>query len=174
MSGLKFIIRFWLLVVVMTSVCSCATVLESYTPEQKLSAERIVIKRQVDLRGNTLSLPEGCTLVFKKGGLISNGTIEGSDTRIKYKGPCFDGVIIKGTWNIPNIRSEMFLSYDKTNLTNLFKLQNGSIKNRIYVAPGLYYVNSNVQRAALPLTSNTTLILDGDIMLEEQTNNQYY
>lgn len=174
MAEYKFSVHVGVLAVLLFFLCSCSTVWNSYTNVQDLCAGKIVIKEKVDLRGRTINLPEGCTLVFKKRGLISNGSIIGADTHIEYNGTCFDNVTIQGTWKVPVIRSDMFLTYEKTSLTNLFKLQNALIKNKIYVAPGTYFVNSNDQRAGLPLTSNTTLYLDGDIVLEEQTNSQFY
>ena len=133
-----------------------------------------MIKERVDLRGRTITFPRKCTLVFKKGGLLSNGTIVGEDTRIRYEESCFENVNIKGTWHVPEIRSEMFLTHSHTSLTNLFNLQSRAIKNTIIISPGVYHVSSNAQSAALPLTSNTNLQLDGDIILDKQTNNKFY
>lgn len=157
-----------------TLLFSCSTVLKTFPAQQKLTTGKIIINKNVDLQGKTLSLPKGCALVFKRGGLISNGVIEGAETRIKYSGPCFNNIEIKGTWVVPVIRSEMFLSYNKNGLANLFRLQNASVKNSIYVSPGDYHVDANGQSAALPLTSNTTLQLDGDVVLDKQTNNKFY
>lgn len=154
--------------------CSCSQVLRSYSTGNKLHAGKVIIDRNVDLGGKIFSVPEGCTLVFRNKGLISNGTIIGNNTKIKYNGTCFDKVIIKGTWCVPEIRSSMFITHDDNSLANLFNLQSNSIKNTIYILPGIYHINANTQRAALYLKSNTTLQVDGDLILDKHTNNKFY
>ena len=131
------------------------------------------ITRDIDLEGQTIVLPKNCKLVFNNH-IISNGTLIGDNTFIYYKNHCFHNIKIKGTWNVPVIRSSMFTDYQDDDLVNLFNLQNGSIQNRIIVNPGNYLVSSNNRRSGLYLSSNTILQLDGTIVLESQSNNQFF
>ena len=41
-----------------------------------------VISKNIDLKNNTIIIPESCTLKFKRKGRLENGTIVGQDTRI--------------------------------------------------------------------------------------------
>ena len=168
------LLRLLLTVLIIVCYSACASAVKISPFDGNVRAGKVVISRTVDLQGKTVTLPEGCTLVFKKKGIITNGTIVGANTRIKYKKHCFDNVKIKGSWLVSEIRSEMFRSYDKSSLIDLFALQNSSISNKIYVASGVYNVSANEQRGALSLTSNTKLRLDGEIRLQPQYNNKFY
>lgn len=60
-----------------------------------------IIKSNLDLNGETLTIPSGCTLKFD-GGSISNGIIIGNKTKIDAKkgDNIFSNVRIWGTWNV--------------------------------------------------------------------------
>ena len=67
------------------------------------------ITQDIDLEGNTLTIPEGCTLDFQ-GGSFFNGVINGNQTSIKaaitqiFK----DNLSITGSWNISQSFPEWF------------------------------------------------------------------
>lgn len=72
--------------------------------EQIIGANTIYeVRYAYDLGGETLTMPENCVLKFE-GGIISNGIIEGSHTKIEENSgvKIFDSVIsFSGTWDIP-------------------------------------------------------------------------
>lgn len=132
-----------------------------------------VIRENIDLKGKTVTLPDGCTLVFK-GGSLRNGTLVGKNTRIKYKCHCFDAVEIRGTWLVPVINTSMFFSRDYNSLRNLVNLQNEKIHNDIIISRGDYHINSNTQRATIVLKSNVTLRMDGTLIMDPEMNQEFY
>lgn len=74
---------------------------------------RYVIQYDYDLTGETITVPEGCTLEFQEGS-FSNGSIMGSYTCIKsgvyniFK----NDISLSGTWDIDSAFSEWFYSSD--------------------------------------------------------------
>lgn len=76
--------------------------------------ENTIYKITTDLNLNTaiLELPANCTLDFQ-GGSFSNGTIIGSDTKIRSGlNVIFDNITIGGTWNNDNCYLEWFNPID--------------------------------------------------------------
>lgn len=66
------------------------------------------IVSDIDLQGETLTIPEGCTLDFQ-GGSFSNGTIIGNDTKIiNNLSYIFKNVEIQGVWNVSEVYPEWF------------------------------------------------------------------
>lgn len=127
---------------------------------------QIVINDDVDLKGGVCKLPKGMTLLFKSG-VIKNGTLSGSMTKIACKGTTFDRVTIEGSWNVPYITTKMFadLSYENS-LHDVVALANPKIKNRIVIEKGEYRVRAeNKSATCIPICSNTDLILNGTIRL---------
>lgn len=127
-----------------------------------------VIKRDFDLQGATISVPEDCVLVFE-GGSINNGTIVGNKTSIIYDGIIFNGIIIQGTWNVPEIHGSMFgdLQTRCNSLQNVFALTDSEVENTVYVEKGNYKLKvRKVTEHLLTVKSHTTIILDGDISVE--------
>ena len=127
-----------------------------------------IITDTIDLQNKTLYLPEDASLVMKKG-MFKNGCVVGNNTRLKYKKAVFDRVRIKGSWIIPRINTSMFkdLSYDNS-LKDVFALANPEIANQIYVEKGTYYVTvTESAPRCLVIDSNTSLIIDGSIVLRE-------
>jgi len=138
----------------------------SYEKLGKISGQKIVISRTVDLRGGECKLSNEMTLVFK-GGIIKNGTLIGNNTKISSEKAIFDHVCVKGSWLVPNINTGMFadLTYENA-LADLFALQNHNIKNTITIEKGLYQVNAPSEWSyCLKLGSKTDLIIDGRIKL---------
>ena len=143
------------------------------------SKGEVIIEEDYNLNGKELVLVDGCTLVFK-GGSISNGTIIGDNTRIKYnRGAIFDNVRIRGTWVVKNITTDMFKDLNYVNsLVEVLALTNGNVDNHVLVKDyGFEYpvkVSSiGVNEAPLKVKSNTDIQLDGSIRLLENNLFQY-
>lgn len=77
------------------------TISNSKTLAHQLTNEGIIynIRYKFDLHGETVTVPKNCTLWFKPGGSISNGTIIGQNSRIIADEKVFDNISINGTWN---------------------------------------------------------------------------
>ena len=89
---------------------------------------RYIINSDIDLQGKIMQIPDGCTLVFKKG-IIKNGTIIGQNTKIRYNGNCFENIDIKGSWIVPVIKSSMFRDFSGKDIQSIANLQNPHIIN---------------------------------------------
>lgn len=136
---------------------------------------RIIIDKNVDLKGRECKIPAGKMLVFK-GGRIKNGILKGDMTKIECKGKAFDRVTIKGSWNVPEISTKFFadLSYENS-LQNVVALANPKVQNRIVIEKGDYYVKANKGAdVCLPVSSNTDVILNGTIHLVANAYKHYY
>ena len=130
-------------------------------------SKKIIIDKDIDLKGGILSLPVGVILNFK-GGVIKNGTIIGNNTRINCRKYAFDQITIKGTWNVPTIYSIWFknLSYENA-LKNVIALTNPYIKNKVIIAEGEYWVSvTKEEQSCLKINSNTEICLNGTIRLK--------
>lgn len=132
------------------------------------------LKKDVDLEGKVYKLPEGITIKQKKG-TFRNGVIIGNNTKIEAKSALFDKVTITGTWNVPEISTDLFkdLSYVNS-LKDVMALSDKDIDNTIYIAPGKY--NLRVDRnnqSCLTVCSNTKLKIDGDLYLEPNSFKNY-
>lgn len=131
----------------------------------ELDGNRLIVKNDVNLQGHKCTIPLGITLCFK-GGVISNGTLEGNATPISYSRVCFDNVRIEGNWNVPIIKTSMFkdLSYDNA-LVDVLALTRPEIRNKVNIGKGVYYLKAPKGGICLSLCSNTELILDGEVRL---------
>ena len=83
------------------------------------------IVKDIDLNGTSKGIPANCTLDFQ-GGSFSNGTIVGSNTKIKAGIiKIFDNITINGTWNNDNSYLEWFnLVNSKYPINEALKLSN--------------------------------------------------
>lgn len=135
-----------------------------------------VIKGTVDLKGKSFRIPEGCTLCFKKGALV-NGTLIGSDTKLRsLKTRCF-GVTITGNWNCEIIKDSYFdtlyLSDDQI-FGNINNLQSDDINQEIVLEkPGYICSIPKNDGALFILKSNTSLILNSSISIEGNNFTSY-
>ena len=173
---LSIILRFlWVYVSIVFISISCSPAYRiTQAIDEKPSYNGVyVIKDDVDLNGRTISFPDGCTIVFK-GGTLRNGTIVGNNTKMKYRKHCLDRIDIKGTWLVPVIKSTIFTTNDFYNIRNLSNFQNESIHNDIIISKGEYHINTNDQRTAFLLKSNTRLQLDGTLIMDPQMNENFY
>ena len=111
------------------------------------------IKSTIDLKGQTVTIPSGSTVVFKKKGQIINGTIKGENAAVKAdKHQIFDRVVLSGTFSAKMAYSEWFGAKDDCVLDennkyvsgtnnlqafrNLFCFDNVSIKRGCYLIEG--------------------------------------
>lgn len=136
--------------------------------------QEYIIKNEIDLKGACLLLPESISLRFD-GGIIKNGAIVGNNTRLGSQSRIFDNVEILGSWIVPNISSDMFVSLDKVNdLINVFALASDSINNHIIITDGRYTVNATEQSPdILKVSSNTELTINGLIELSPNALERY-
>ncbi len=131
---------------------------------------RYVIQYDYDLNGQTVTLPEGCTLDFQ-GGTFTNGTLVGSDTLISRSGSnwIFDNVSIDGTFGNSNVYLSWFKAEDGStdNLVNLLRLSKGG--NCTVCIDGEISVRLSSGLPYIPVFSNT--IISGGI-IRQTTSNQ--
>lgn len=125
-----------------------------------------IVRSSINLKGKTISIPSNSTLTIK-GGLLSNGTLIGSNTKLIYEGSVFNKVKICGSWNVPILRSSMFQNIAEQDvLKELIALSSPNVSNKIYVEKGTYLVSAPTAiKGALDLKSNTNLSIDGTISL---------
>jgi len=131
-----------------------------------VDGDKVIIDKDVDLKGKECKIPEGKTLVFK-GGLIKNGILSGNMTKIECKGKAFDRVTIKGSWNVPKISTKLFANLAYVNsLRDVVALANPEVKNSIMIEKGEYKVNAEKNKdVCIPICGNTDLIIKGTIRL---------
>ena len=94
------------------------------------------IRYDFDLNGETINIPEGCTLKFE-GGSLNNGVINGVSTTIKaLKDVIFDNITLSGSFNSKAAYGEWFSDNTDDNkiLHNLFL-----ISNIVYLEPNREY-----------------------------------
>ena len=140
-----------------------------------VDGDRIIIDKDVDLKGSVCKIPAGKTLVFKDG-IIKNGNLHGNMTKIECKGKAFNRVIIKGSWDVPEISTKLFadLNYENS-LRDVAALAHPKVKNRIIIEKGEYKVKAEQKaKVCVPLCSNTDFILKGTIRLEPNNFKHYY
>lgn len=140
--------------------------------------ENIIYKITTDLNLNTaiLELPANCTLDFQ-GGSISNGTIIGSDTKIKAGiSKIFDtNVIIQGSWDLSQVYPEWFGAKgdNTTDNTDSFNkiTQFGA---NVFISKGTYILNGwDISTAVSIIGSgyqNTRLVLTAPIEVHNNNN----
>lgn len=114
-----------------------------FTTSQIIYPSRVYkIVSDIDLAGETLTIPINCTLDFQ-GGSFSNGTIVGSNTKIEAGlNKIFETIEISGTWNINEVYPEWFGAKNDgtTDSTTAF---NKILKfnSKVVLSKGTYVVN---------------------------------
>lgn len=132
------------------------------------------ISGRLDLSGAEIMLNPGIVLKFN-GGRVSNGTLIGNNTAISGTERIFEDIIIKGSWNVPNISTTMFVDFSKDDsIKNVFALSDARIKNTIVINPGTYWVNADVATPSLIVNSNTEVILNGDVLMRPNDKTSYH
>lgn len=104
------------------------------------------VTKKWDLKGETVVLPNNCKLIFQKGGCISNGTLAGESSILKYDNPFIgNGVTIKGCFVegkrvIRDIDVFLEVSHTQQEIQTLFDISGG---HKIEFTQGVY---ENVDR----------------------------
>lgn len=135
-----------------------------------------VISKPIDLKGSTLTIPDGRRLFFKKGARLTNGIIVGNNTSIGgSRNDIFNNVQITGSWNVSHISTVMFGDMSKNNsLVNVFALTSKNVKNVVMIAPGDYWITiSEDWRYGLLVVDHTEIILNGTIRLKPNSFRGY-
>lgn len=137
-----------------------------YTSLGNIDNDSIFIEQDINLKGGVCLLPKGMNLC-SKGGIISNGTLIGDDTKIIGRGVLFDKVTIKGNWNVPYISTQLFATVDEVNsLRQVVALAHPQVQNTIVIEKDEYQVKAEKEAdACISLCSNTNFILNGSIYL---------
>lgn len=151
-----------ILSILITCICSISAFAENR------SLPDYVISSPVDLKGNTLIIPSGRRLFFKKGAQLTNGIIIGNATSIGGSlSNIFNKVQIMGSWRVPHISTAMFGDINKNNsLVNVFALTNKNVKNVVTIDPGEYWIKiSEDWKYGILVVDNTEIILNGVIRL---------
>lgn len=132
-----------------------------------------VISSEIDLKNTRISIPSNCTIIFGKKGRILNGSLEGTDTRLKRVRKNSIGVEISGSWLLTEIKDSFFdqtLLSDNQILDNISQLLSENIDNRVFIDKKEYRVKlSSQHKYALMLKSKTRINIKSRIVLE--TNN---
>lgn len=174
----------FLLVIVLMLFVQASTPMEATAKEEQINyKDTLLFTRSnytyeitdvVDLQGKKASIPEGCVLSFK-GGRIVNGAIEGNNTSITGKKDLFDNVKILGSWNVPIISTNMFVSLSEDNaLKDVFALANPEVDNKIIIEKGQYWVKATEGAPnALNVSSNTIVEVNGIIQLRPNGLDKY-
>lgn len=118
------------------------------------------IKKEIDLKGATMTVPEGTILVFE-GGVISNGKIVGNNTQIKANATLlFENVVIEGTWDNKTVFSQ-WLHFEQGEtvdnaacFTNLMTLCKGERQTNLYFQPGTFYTSTKQGSSYIIVPSN--------------------
>lgn len=127
------------------------------------------INNDIDLGGETLTIPANCTLDFQ-GGSFSNGTITGNNTKIiSGLQKIFNSITINGTWNNDNSYLEWFnLVNSKYPINEALKLSNNLhlLKNTYSVA-----TVSIPESVCIQGESTTESIINIDSTIDIDNNN---
>lgn len=136
--------------------------------------DTVLIERNVDLCGAICMIPRGMILLFK-GGIIKNGILNGSETRIAAHGKAFDNVSIRGTWSIPEISTGLFVDLQYENsLRDVVALSSPDVKNTIIIEEGDYMVKvQSESETCIFLGSNTHFVLNGNVRLKPNNFKSY-
>lgn len=108
----------------------------------------------VDLKGTTVAIPSNCTIQFKKGGLITNGNIIGTNTVINYEAPfvgssaSIQGCKIEGRKVIKDKDVFVTVRHTQSEIQTLFDISGGK---RLVFSTGEYHnvdriqINGNIE-----------------------------
>ena len=137
----------------------------------KLSKSNTVfdIRYDFDLKGIVVRIGENSVLRFK-GGSLRNCIVVGDFTKIEGDlTGIFDNIHFKGTWNIPQISTNMWKSLDYPNsLQDVFALLHPEVHNKLVIESSgyEYRIVAGPEGGILNLLDNTYLIINGIIVLE--------
>lgn len=120
-----------------------------------------LINTIINLKEDTLHIPNNCILKFSNNGKICNGTVIGFNTTIEsLKCLIFKNVIIGGTWNNQCVYSQWLnlIEGGESNnqqFENLMTLCNGINLTYLYTQEGKYYLTAIKNSAPIRVPSNT-------------------
>lgn len=130
--------------------------------------EIFLVKEKIDLKNAQVNIPANVTIVFKNGGAIVNGTLNGFGTKIETQGNDILGVKLVGTWCVDKVKdaifSREFLS-DTEILGNLNAIQSDTVFNEITVTRDYAVTVPKSGGSGLILKSNTDLQIKGTLTL---------
>lgn len=139
------------------------------------------IRYDFDLGGASVTIPENCVLKFE-GGKLSNGTIVGYRTMLEGNtiGIFASTIDFAGTWNVPRVGTEMFITADGDTINKLIALCDDDAFNEIDIAAGEYLVTP-IYNASVPFfthcvkitKSNIKINLRGDIVIKPNAYQNY-
>ena len=134
-----------------------------------------VVRYDFCLGGATITLPKNSTLKFE-GGSIDNGTIVGSNTKIKAGiEKIFDNITINGTWNCSEIYDDWFTKVDDSfvNLQNMCNLTSDVLLGNIYINQN-HTITIPSNAASIKPNSNTIINIKGTIAVNPNEFTNYY
>lgn len=134
-----------------------------------------VVRYDFCLGGATITLPKNSTLKFE-GGSIDNGTIVGSNTKIKAGiEKIFNNITINGTWNCSEIYDDWFTKVDDSfvNLQNMCNLTSDVLLGNIYINQN-HTITIPSNAASIKPNSNTIINIKGTIAVNPNEFTNYY
>lgn len=138
---------------------------------------KYIILYDYDLKGASLSLGTGSSLVFR-GGSIRNGVLIGNNTFLKAStnSVIFDNIHIEGSWICPKIYSSWMKDCSSINkILDIINLSSNDIYNKIVIGPGVYDLSFHTDTdASIKLKSNTICKIEGTIRVLQNNLNGYY
>ena len=136
--------------------------------------DTLLLVKDIDLEKKTFLFPKNVT-IKPNGGRFKNGTLIGNHTKIMGMDIMFDMVHVKGTWNVPVVSTELFHNLGYTNsLRDVIALTSPHMNNKVYIGSGIYVLSlTKNQETGLPISSNTDLVIDGTIILKENSFTNY-
>ena len=135
-----------------------------------------IVDRRVDLQGEKVILPDSIDLVFGEYGVLCNGCVVGTKTRIEGKKyHVFENIELEGSWIVPFISSDLFSNISVSTLVSLFNLASSSISNTVFIGDGIYPIKINKDTYdGIKIPSNTEVILNGTIQCEPNPFKEYH
>ena len=134
------------------------------------------IQGVVNLTGKTIQIPPKSLLDFRSGA-ITNGVLEGNETRLKGLHDRCIGFRSKGTWIVDKIDDSFFdqdLLNDNQIITAINAYQRDDIENRIILHKGKYECSIKKEGGSLlRLSSNTYLTLRTTIFISGNNFRSY-
>lgn len=119
-----------------------------------------VVSKTIDLNGDTLRLKPEEIIHFTDDGLLKNGSLVGSNSRIIVSNSkaVMDNISITGTWNMNIVSSKWFvrrqLSHDNLIWKNLMTLSTGNCMTHLYTERETFVVKPINKSAPIILPSN--------------------
>lgn len=126
------------------------------------------INRNLDLKGDTLKVPEGCVLSFE-GGVLCNGVLEGCNTEITGAAEqIFDNVSFTGTFDNEIVRSEWFrfrngMADNRDVFDAMMALACSDCHTDVYIQKGVYYTSVGPHQKGIRIPDNTSVYNSAEI-----------